>query len=64
MKTAPDVPPDRPELTDDQWFDEVVRICKERGYANWLYADRAAWLEDKDEMTPLQAVQFQLECLF
>lgn len=48
-----------PTLTDDHWFDEVVRICKERGYSDWFYADRAAWIEDKKEMTPLQAVEYQ-----
>lgn len=54
--------PDK-ELTDDEWFDEVARICEERGYAEWFYADREAWLEDKEEMTPLQAVEYQRECL-
>lgn len=51
-------------MTDEEWYAEVVRICTERGYARWFYADREAWLEDKDEMTPLQAVEYQRECLF
>lgn len=52
------------EISDDEWYAEVIRICKERGYAEWFYADHAAWLEDKAEMTPQQAVSYQLECLF
>ena len=55
---------DKTDLTADEWFAEVVRICKERDYADWFYADREAWLECKDEMMPLQAVDYQLECLF
>ena len=55
---------DKTDLTADEWFAEAVRICQERGYAVWFYADRGAWLEVKDEMTPLQAVDYQLECLF
>lgn len=46
----------------DAWYGEVVRICKERGFAEWFYADREAWLEDREEMTPEQAVAYQLEC--
>lgn len=53
----------KPTATQTKWFDEVIRLYKERGYAEWFYADRDAWLEDMDEMTPLQAVEYQLECL-
>lgn len=52
------------KMGDEEWFDEVVHICKARGYAEWFYADREAWLEDKEEMTPQQAVDYQRECLF
>ena len=52
-----------PTAKQNEWFAEVIRICKERGYAEWFYADREAWLEDMDEMTPLQAVEYQRECL-
>lgn len=52
-----------PTAKQKEWFDEVTRICKERGYAEWFYADRAAWLEDMKEMTPLQAVEYQREYL-
>ena len=48
---------------DDEWWSEVIRICNERGYAEWFSADREAWLELKTEMTPLQAVEYQVECL-
>lgn len=47
----------------EAWWAEVVRLCKERGYAEWFYADRDAWLEDSDDMTPAEAVDYQLECL-
>lgn len=51
-------------MSEEEWYAEVVRICQERGYAAWFYADRAAWLEDKEEMSPEQAVSYQIECLF
>lgn len=47
----------------EEWWNEVVAICKQRGYAEWFYADRDAWLEDREEMTPEQAVNYQVECL-
>lgn len=50
-------------LTADEWWDAVVAICKERNYAAWFYADKEAWLEDREEMTPEQAVNYQVECL-
>lgn len=50
-------------MTDDEWYAEVVRICRARDYAEWFYADRDAWLEDKEEFTPEQAVNYQVECL-
>jgi hypothetical protein len=48
----------------DSWYVEVIRICKEREYAEWFYADREAWLELKSDHTPLQAVDYNYECLF
>lgn len=55
---------DEKELTEDEWYDEVVRICKERDYAEWFYADREAWLDYfRDEQpTPEEAIRYQLEC--
>lgn len=52
-------------LTQDEWYAEVVRISKERGYAEWFYADRDAWLEHySDERdTPTEAVDYNLGCL-
>lgn len=47
---------------NDEWWAEVVRICKANGYAEWFYADRDAWLESSDGMTPQEAVDYQLEC--
>jgi hypothetical protein len=49
--------------TAEEWWNEVLAICKARGYAEWFYADREAWLEDREEMTPEQAVNYQVECL-
>lgn len=51
-------------LTPDEWYGEVVRISKKRGYAEWFYADRDAWLELKETHTPLEAIDYNYECLF
>lgn len=52
------------QLTPDEWYAEVVRISKERGHAEWFYADRDAWLEhyadEKD--SPEDAVDYNEEC--
>ncbi len=55
---------ERPRIkpTDDQWYAEVVRICQEMSYPKWFYSDRAAWLECSGDMTPFEAVKYQLEC--
>lgn len=45
------------------WYEEVVRICQERGYAKWFYEDRDAWLEDFSEFTPEEAIDYNIECL-
>lgn len=48
------------------WYEEVVRLCRSRGFARWFYADRSAWLELRtdERMTPQQAVSYQIECLY
>ena len=52
------------DVTLDQWYAEVLRICKEREYSEWFYADREAWLDLSNNHTPLQAVDYNYECLF
>lgn len=50
-------------ITAEEWYAEVVRICREMSYPEWFYQDRLAWLEDyRDGMTPFEAVSYQLEC--
>lgn len=51
-------------MSDEEWYAEVVRICRERGYSNWFYADREAWLELKSDHSPTQAVDYNYQCLF
>lgn len=52
------------QATPNEWYAEVVRICKELDYAEWFYADKDAWLEHyADERdTPQQAIDYNLEC--
>lgn len=50
-------------LTRDEWYAEVVRISRDRDYGEWFYADREAWLELSAEMTPREAVDYNVgEC--
>lgn len=51
-------------LTPDQWYAEVVRLCKEQGLPEWFYADKDAWLEHyaDEHDTPQQAIDYNVEC--
>lgn len=45
-----------------EWYGEVVRICKERGYEEHFFSCRASWIEEHmlKGQEPLEAVDINL----
>lgn len=52
------------KLTPEEWYAEVIRLCKEQELPEWFYADKDAWLEHytDDDDTPQQAIDYNVEC--
>ena len=51
-------------LTADEWYRKVVAECKRRGYAEWFYCDRDAWLYHwREGDSPEGAIYVNLESM-
>ena len=45
------------ELAADAWYEDVVKICRGRGFAAWFYSDKSAWIDTHfPSQTPEEAV--------
>lgn len=51
-------------LSQEEWYAEVVRLCKAQGLPEWFYADRDAWLEHfaDEQDAPQDAIDYNVEC--